>query len=175
MNSTRPTLWVLRGSGTVTALLAGWAILSPAKVQAANADMAARCAQVRSDDTVLPYDPSLRAGLIRAYARLFPGAPTPPPEAQLKNGAHIRCMNGRLFACFTGANLPCGKMNTARDNHGADEYCRANADVDVVPAFATGHDTIYSYRCAGGRPVIVEPTLTLDARGLAARLWAPLD
>ena len=58
---------------------------------------------------------------------------------------------------FTGANLPCGKMNTARDNQGADDYCRANPDVDVVPAFATGHDTIYSYRCAGGRPVIVGP------------------
>ena len=175
MNLRRPTLWVLRRSGVLTALLAAWAILAPAKVQAENADMAARCAQVRNDDTVRPYDPSQRAGLIRAYARLFPGAPTPPPEAQLKNGAHIRCMNGQLFACFTGANLPCGKMNKARDNHGADEYCRANADADVVPAFATGHDTIYSYRCAGERSVIVEPTLTLDARGFAASLWAPLD
>jgi hypothetical protein len=159
----------------LTALLAVWAILAPAKVQAANPDTAARCAQVRNDDTVRPYDPSLRAGLIRAYAGLFPDASPPPPEAQLKLGAHIRCMNGRLFACFTGANLPCGKMNTARDNQGADDYCRANADADVVPAFATGHDTIYSYRCASGRPVIVGPPLTLDARGFAARLWAPLN
>ena len=156
-------------------LVAAWAILAPAKVQAANPDTAARCAQVRNDDTVRPYDASLRAELIRAYARLFPGALTPPPEAQLKHGANIRCMNGRLLACFTGANLPCGKMNTIRDNQGADEYCRANADADVVPAFATGHDTIYSYRCTGGRPVIVGPTVALDARGFAARLWAPLD
>jgi hypothetical protein len=84
-------------------------------------------------------------------------------------------MNGRLLACFVGANLPCGKMNTARDNRGADEYCRANANTDVVPAFATGHDTIYSYRCASGRAVIVGRTFALDARGFAAKLWAPID
>ena len=66
-------------------------------------------------------------------------------------------------------------MKTAWDNPGADEYCRANADADVVPAFATGHDTVWSYRCAGGRAVIVGPTLSRYARGFAARLWAPLD
>ncbi len=159
----------------LTAVLPAWAVLAPAKVQAANTDMAALCAQIRNDDTVRPYDPSLRTGLTRAYARLFPGAPMPPPEAELKNGANIRCMDGRLLACFTGANLPCRKMNTARDNRGANEYCRANADADAVPAFATGHDTIYSYRCTGGRPVIVGTTFSLDPRGFAARLWAPLD
>ena len=47
-------------TGMLTALLAVWAILAPAKVEAANPDTAARCAQVRNDDTVRPYDPSLR-------------------------------------------------------------------------------------------------------------------
>jgi hypothetical protein len=150
-------------------------MLAPTKVHAADTDLAAQCALVRNDDTVRRYNPSLRAGLVRAYARLFPDAPKPPPEAQLKNSANIRCMNGRLFACFTGANLPCGKMNAARNNPGADEYCHANADTGVVPAFATGHDTIWSYRCSGGRAVIVGPTFALDAGGFAARLWAPLD
>jgi hypothetical protein len=165
----------MRASGALIALFVTWAILAPGQIHAADAGMGAQCAQAGPDDTIRHYDPSLQAGLTRAYARLFPGAPMPPPEAQLRNGANVRCMNGRLLACFTGANLPCGKMNAARNNPGADEYCRANADADFVPAFATGHNTMYSYRCTGGRPVIVGTTFTLDARGFAARLWAPLD
>jgi hypothetical protein len=168
-------LFLMRALGAVVALFVIWATPPPGDAHAANTEMATQCAQLRNDDTVRKYDPSLEAGLARAYARLFPGARMPPPIAQLKDGANIRCMNGRLFACFTGANLPCGKMNAARHNPGADEYCRANADADSVPAFATGHDTIYSYRCTGGRPMIVGSTFVLDARGFAAKLWAPLD
>jgi hypothetical protein len=164
-----------RASSALIVLFVTWAMLPPANVYSASADTAAQCAQAGNDDTIIPYDPSLQAGLARAYARLFPGAPIPPLEAQLKDGANIRCMNGRLLACFTGANLPCGKMNAGRDNPGADEYCHADANADVVPAFATGHEAIYSYRCTDGRPEIVGTTFSLDARGFAARLWAPLD
>ncbi len=160
--------------GILIALLGIRVVLTPVKVDAATADMAVQCARVRNDDTLRPYDPSLRAALIKAYFRLFPGA-TPPSEAGLKDGANLRCMNGRLLACFIGANLPCGKMNAMRENQGADAYCRTKPDADVVPAFATGHDTIYSYRCAAGRPVIVRQTFTLDASGFAVRLWVPLD
>jgi len=165
----------LRVPGMLIALLGVWAGLAPVNVHAADADMAARCVRIRNDDTIRPYDPALRTGLLKAYARLFPGGRTLPAEAELKDGAHIRCMNGRLLACFVGANLPCGKMNASRDNQGADAYCRAKPDTDVVPAFATRHDTIYSYRCAAERPVIAGRTFALDARGFAVRLWAPLD
>ena len=170
-----PRLSGLRAAGMLIALLGVWAALAPAAVHAADADLGARCARVRNDDAIRPYDRALRSGLLKAYARLFPGARTLPPDAQLKDGANIRCMDGRLLACFVGANLPCGKMNAARDNPGADAYCRANPDADVVPAFAAGHDTVYSYRCAAGQPVIVGRTFALDPRGFAVRLWAPLD
>ena len=69
MNSGRP---ILLGSGMLIVLVAAWAILAPAKVQAANPDTAARCAQVRNDDTVRPYDASLRAELIRACRSVVP-------------------------------------------------------------------------------------------------------
>ena len=76
---------------------------------------AAHCAAVRDDDEVRPCDASLRAGVLAAFSRLFPNART-PNEQQLRAGAHLRCMDGRLLACFTGANLPCGKLNAARDD-----------------------------------------------------------
>jgi hypothetical protein len=142
---------------------------------AAEQGPAASCAQAGDDDTVRGYDPSLRAGLLIAYAHLFPQARMPPNEHELQAGAHIRCMDGRLWACFTGANLPCDKMNTARDNKGADAFCRTNPEAPFVPAFATGHDTIYSYRCVTGRAEITGTTFPLDARGFAATLWAAIE
>ncbi len=99
----------------------------------------------------------------------------PPNEQDFQAGAHIRCMAGQLWACFTGANLPCEKMNTARDNKGAEGFCQTNPDAPAVPAFATGHGSIYSYRCAAGRAEITGTTFPLDARGFAATLWAPID
>jgi hypothetical protein len=134
-----------------------------------------QCAQVRDDDTIRPYDASLRTGLLKAYARLFPQARMPPDEQQFSAGAHIRCMDGHLLACFTGANLPCSKMNTQRENQGAAEYCRSNPDAPFVPAFATGHESAYNYRCVAGHASIASETFKLDARGFAATLWAPIE
>ncbi len=149
-------------------------LMLPLCARMAAAGPAEQCARVGNDDTIRPYDPALRAGLIDAYARLFPRARMPPDERQFETGTHIRCMDGRLLACFTGANLPCARMNTQQDNHGAVAYCRTNPDAPFVPAFATGHDTAYAYRCVGGRASISGETFKLDPRGFAASLWAPV-
>jgi hypothetical protein len=141
----------------------------------AMAGPAEQCARVGNDDTIRPYDPSLRAELLRAYAQLFPQARMPPDDRAFQAGAHIRCMDGRLLACFTGANLPCAKMNTERDNKGADAFCRSNPEAAFVPAFAIGHDSAYAYRCVAGHAVVSGRTFRLDPRGFAASLWAPID
>ena len=58
------------------------------------------------------------------------------------------------MVCTVGANLPCGKANTYCDpSAGVVQWCRDNPDASVVPAVATGHDTIYEWRCQGGRAV----------------------
>lgn len=150
-------------------------LLLPLFARASLAGPTEQCALVRNDDTIQPYDASLRAGLLRAYAHLFPQARMPPDEQQFEAGTHIRCMDGRLLACFTGANLPCSKMNTARDNQGATAYCRTNPDAPFVPAFAIGHDSAYNYRCVGGRASVAGETFKLDRRGFAATFWAPID
>jgi hypothetical protein len=144
-------------------------------VPVAGAGPAEQCAHVGNDDTIHPYDASFRAGLLRAYAQLFPQARMPPDDQAFQAGAHIRCMDGRLLACFTGANLPCEKMNVGRDNKGADAFCRTNPETAFVPAFATGHDSAYAYRCAAGHAVVAGETFPLDRRGFAASLWAPID
>ncbi len=159
----------------LVALVLARAALGTPRVHAAEGNLAARCAQLRNDDTLRGYDPALRPGLLKAFARLFPDAPQPPATQVLQTGASVRCMDGRLLACFVGANLPCGKMNAARDNPGADAFCRDNPAAEFVPAFATGHDTIYAYRCRSGRAEITGTTFALDRRGFAAKLWVPLD
>lgn len=158
-----------------TALMVFCVALAFGRTEAAKVEPAANYACSKSDDTVRPYNPSLRAGFLNAYRQLFPHARMPPDETQLQAGAATRCMDGRLLACFTGANLPCSKMNTARDNTGANAFCRTNLDADGVPAFATGHDSAYRYRCMSGRAKIVGTIFVLDQRGFAASLWAPME
>jgi len=150
-------------------------LLAAGAARAADDGLAAHCARVRDDDTIHGYEPSLHAGLVSAFERLFPASPAPPDERAIETGAHIRCMDGRLLACFTGANLPCAKMNRNPDNSGAQAFCRDNPSAGGVPAYATGHDTLYSYRCVSGHPEIDATLFTLDPRGFAAELWTPLD
>jgi hypothetical protein len=132
------------------------------------------CAIVRNDDTPRPYDPRLHEGFVRAFHLLFSRAKTEPGDALLRTGVY-RCANGHALACFVGANLACGKVNTARNNPGAEEYCRSNPDAADVPMFATGHDTIYAYACLHGRTVVKRTLLKPDRDGFASSLWAPMD
>ncbi len=150
-------------------------LLLPLCARPSLAGPAEQCRQVRNDDTIRPYDASLRPGLLKAYAQLFPRARMPPEEKQFEASAHIRCMDGRLLACFTGANLPCSRMDSKQQNEGASAYCKDNADAPFVPAFATGHDSAYAYRCVGGQALVTGETFKIDPRGFATSLWAPID
>jgi hypothetical protein len=150
-------------------------LLGAGSARAADAGLAEQCARLQDDDTIHGYEPSLHAGLLSAFSKLFPASPNPPDERAIEAGSHIRCMDGRLLACFTGANLPCEKIDRGRANPGAEAFCRDNPSAGGVPAYATGHATIYSYRCVSGRPEIDGTLFTLDRRGFAAELWTPLD
>jgi hypothetical protein len=148
--------------------------LTPMTARAADDDLVAACARLGNDDTVRGYQPSLKAGAVKAFKMMFPGAKNSPDEAMLRSEAKFRCMDGKVYACFVGANLPCGKMNTSRRNPGAEEFCRTDPDADFVPMAATGHDTIFSYRCRGGKPEVAHTSYDLDQRGFAKSLWVPL-
>jgi hypothetical protein len=139
------------------------------------ADLAGQCAAAGNDDTLRPYTPALDAGVRQAFRILFPHAPA-PSSALLAEQTHLRCMDGRVYACFTGANLPCDKIETSRSNPGADAYCRTQPDAGFVPAYATGHGNLYTWRCRSGRAEVSGRAFkALDPRGFAARLWAPVN
>ena len=93
----------------------------------------------------------------------------------MRRGAFVRCASGKLLACLIGANLNCGKADTRRSLPGASEYCRANPGADDIPMFATGHDTIYAWRCAGKRAVAGKALVTVDAHGYDAGNWKEID
>jgi len=83
-----------------------------------------------------------------------------------------RCMDGAVYVCDTGANIPCdAKADLAKTNLGAKNYCRDNLAAAMAPAYATGHRSIYSWRCSSGRAVRGKKLFKVDARGFQTDFW----
>jgi hypothetical protein len=93
---------------------------------------------------------------------------------QARNSAYVRCAGGKLMACWVGANLDCGKANVHRSLLGANAYCRDNPGSDSIPMAATGHETIYDWRCDGKRAVAGKANRAVDAQGYIADNWKEL-
>lgn len=137
------------------------------------ADPFAYCERVRTDDRISGAGSTTSeaaAKILAPYVRSafgLPAAAAPPAGS-----VFWRCMQGRVYVCIVGANLPCAsKADRAKRNPGADAYCRENPDASDVPAFATGHETIYSWRCAAGKAQRGAPIADLDERGFRRDLW----
>ena len=126
-----------------------------------------QCARLGTDDTLRPIPSSLTPDVNRLFhARM---------STQVATDTTVyRCAEGRMLICSWGANLPCGKANTSRTSRGATEWCGQNPDVGFVPAFATGHDTIYEWRCQGRVAIPARQTSTVDSRGFIAMYWKPV-
>jgi hypothetical protein len=92
------------------------------------------------------------------------------PEEAARH-AVVRCVGPKLLACSIGANLNCGKADARRSLPGAIAYCRANPNSDFIPMFATGHATIYDWRCRGGHAIPGRRVATVDAQGYMAENW----
>lgn len=121
-----------------------------------------------------------RAGETDAATRPIPASVAPAiiatfranmTSAQVIRNGVMRCVDGHLMACLTGANLNCGKADTSKVNRGATEWCRSHPDADFVPAFASGHQTIYDWRCDGGQPVIARQVGHVDKGGYVIEHW----
>ncbi len=127
------------------------------------------CARIGTDDALRPLPPALTAQAVRLFG------PERMPAAQVRRGTVIRCMNGHLWACNYGANLPCGKADTRTTLPGAFDWCRRNPNANFIPAYISGHDTIYRWRCADGAPLAGGPVAQTDARGFLRRYWKRLN
>ena len=144
----------------IAAALAFGALACAAPASAASG--AALCAAGAGPRAPAPVPKGLEAAVARTFGL---------PVDLVRRGAFVRCDGGRLLACAIGANLNCGKANTRRSLPGASEYCRANPGADFIPMFATGHDTIYAWRCVGKRAVAGKALVAVDAHGYDAGNW----
>jgi len=122
------------------------------------------CRPAETDIATRPIPPPVAPAVIAAFeVRMTP--------AEVLGTGVIRCADGHLLACLAGANLNCGKADTRTSNPGARGWCRDHANSDFVPAFATGHDTIYAWRCDGPRAVIERQIDHVDRQGFVAENW----
>jgi hypothetical protein len=98
------------------------------------------------------------------------------PLVIIQRASVWRCVDGKVFACFVGANLPCeAKANTDRTPaQEAVAFCQENPDSDFIPAVATGRETVYEWRCRAGTPEIVGQVSEVDAQGYFSSIWFEL-
>lgn len=160
-----PSLHLSRTAIAVVALILAPAAPQLAAAPAANQSPADYCRMVGTDDELRKPPASLADALHRLFN-------VSGPEAL--QSSYYRCMGAAVMLCNVGANIPCGKANTSTDLPGARDWCRGNPNSDFIPMAATGHDTIYEWRCAGGKPVIARKFHNVDDRGFVADAWMPL-
>ena len=98
--------------------------------------------------------------------------PNTPLDIYMR-GTFWRCMNGKVYACNVGANLPCGsKANTDRTpTEALVDFCEQNANADVIPMYVTGRETAYEWKCTNGAPEIVRQLVQPDERGFLSNIW----
>ncbi|HTV35737.1 MAG TPA: hypothetical protein VMF12_04840 [Xanthobacteraceae bacterium] len=126
----------------------------------------AYCARVGTDDQVR----TAPAGLAPDIRRLF------HVDRHYAVGAgFFRCADGAVLVCWVGANLPCRKANTANELPAATQWCRTHEHAEFIPMAVTGHDTLYSWRCVGGKAVAGAPVGALDPRGFFAEYWKKVE
>ncbi|MBV8912482.1 MAG: hypothetical protein JOZ05_05490, partial [Acetobacteraceae bacterium] len=110
-----------------------------ARAQPVAQDPAAVCQRAVVDDTLRP----VPDGLVPAARQLF-GLRNMPANA-VRRTTVFRCMQGAVMLCNFGANLPCGKANSARDLPAAEAWCRQRPGDLMIPMVVTGHDTLYRW------------------------------
>jgi hypothetical protein len=93
-----------------------------------------------------------------------------------RRGTVWRCMDGNVYACNVGANIPClAKADLSREpRQPVIDYCKENPSSDFIPAAVTGRDTIYSWGCKDSEPVIVEQYTEVDKQGFLEFAWHEL-
>jgi hypothetical protein len=127
------------------------------------------CARVGNDDQLRP----LRSELVADARRLFNIGSYLPTEF-VATSTFMRCMNGKAWLCYVGANLACAKAEVSRTSEGADAYCRQNPDATGVPMSATGHATLFSWKCVGSKAKVDQQIEHADPRGFLSENWLEL-
>ncbi len=141
-------------------------------------DPFAYCTTVRTIDApdaryVGPAVPETIARGLRAATAAAPDTPLD----RFVTGTSWRCMDGQVYACTVGANLPCAEQATTSRTPTGDmtTYCQAHANADALPGFVTGRATVYAWRCVNGVATPGRELMQVDARGFIANIWYAID
>ena len=97
-----------------------------------------------------------------------------PPEFQ--KSAVWRCMNGKVWVCHFGANLPClekADMSQVPTSE-MEGFCKTNPTADSIPAAVTGRATVYEWKCNAGKPEVVRQVFQVDPQEYLANFWYEL-
>lgn len=159
---------------TLVALLALRPTIAHGETGTTYRDPFAYCAAVGTIDTpderyVGPKVPkSVAKGLREAL-----GLPITAPLRPLARSTSWRCMEGHVYACTVGANLPCwAKADVSRvPSQAMSAYCQQNPTADFIPAYITGRETVYAWRCRAGHAVVDRQLTQPDARGFLSNIW----
>jgi len=116
--------------------------------------------------------PAVPEVIARGLQKAFEAPPDAPIDAFMR-GTFWRCMDGKVYACNVGANIPCSEKAdiSRKPNQGMIKWCESNPDSDFIPAVATGRATVYEWRCTGGEPTIVKEITKPDAAGYISSFW----
>jgi hypothetical protein len=164
--------WLLLWPVLVAFFLVGNRSVASDVVASATSDPFAYCAAIGSIDRPAGGSSPVPMALEPFLARVLglPAGLDFRPESY-----YWRCMNGVVFVCAIGANIPCAaKADLARRNVGADTYCQDNPEARLVPAYATGHETLYAWSCSLGHALAGKRMAKLDPRGYRIDIWHPV-
>jgi putative hemolysin len=114
------------------------------------------------------------AGVVLGLIRL--GVVTADAPAEFQAHATWRCMDGSVYACHYGANLPCDEKADTSQTPTAEmgDFCKNNLNADVIPAAVTGRATVFDWKCMDGKPTVVKQVFTPDAQGFLKDFWYQL-
>lgn len=84
-----------------------------------------------------------------------------------------RCVNDTVYMCRMCNGSCCDKLDANRNIPSVDQYCREHPNSSFVPLAFSGHNSKFSWACAGRRAVVNHVERT-DQRGFRADSWMPV-
>ena len=95
-------------------------------------------------------------------------------DAPLEGGTEWRCMNGEVYACYIGANIPCESKADLNEEptEPMDTYCAENPDAEEIPTLVVGRTTVFAWGCSGSSAERQEQIEEVDEAGYIKRYWS---
>jgi hypothetical protein len=160
----------------VVSILLGACATTSAEAPASYSDPFAYCAAVGTVDAPdgRHTGEAMPAAVVEALVQQGVVTADAPPEFQ--QNAVWRCMDGQVWACHFGANLPCQERADMSQTPTAEmeAFCQTNPSAEVIPAAVTGRATVYEWKCSEGQAVVVKQVFSSDAQGFLSDFWFEL-